>query len=83
MEQQESQVNKIALGVPHPNEECNCRVCGKPLYSTDHSNFEITFHCSSPEARFWDFDRGTIEQNISKKHWDESKEEVYLNKNLS
>lgn len=58
--------------------DLKCRVCGKALYSTDWGNREITYHCSSPEARFWDFDRGTAEQVKSKKHWDESREEIFF-----
>lgn len=53
-----------------------CKVCGAPLYATDRDSFEITYHCSSPEARFWDFERGTREQTLAKKHWDESRVEV-------
>jgi hypothetical protein len=60
----------------HPDEKC--RVCGKPLYSTDHDNYEVTYHCSSPEARFWDYERGTQEQEVSKRHWEQSREEVCL-----
>ena len=62
--------------------DLNCIVCGQPLYPTDHDNFEITYHCSSPQARFWDFDRGTREQDISKEHWDKSRLEVYIKKTV-
>jgi hypothetical protein len=48
------------------------------MYATDQGNCEITYHCSSPEARFWDFDRGTIDQSMAKKHWDQSIQEVFL-----
>ena len=50
-----------------------CRVCGAPLYTTDKDFHEITYHCSSREARFWDFDRGTEAQALSKEHWDTSR----------
>jgi hypothetical protein len=50
------------------------------MYVTDHGNSETTYHCSSTEARFWDFDRGTIEQVEAKKHWDQSIREVFLNR---
>lgn len=50
------------------------------MYPTDRNNFEITYRCSSPEARFWDFDRGTAAQKISKDHWDQSLREVFLNR---
>jgi hypothetical protein len=54
----------------------NCVVCGSPLYNTDKSFSETTFHCSSLEARFWDFERGTAEQAEAKDHWDKSKKEI-------
>jgi hypothetical protein len=57
-----------------------CPVCGSPMYPTDRNNFEITFRCSSPEARFWDYDRGTAAQKVSKDHWDASLREVFLNR---
>jgi hypothetical protein len=50
------------------------------MYATDQGNSEITYHCSSAEARFWDFDRGTVEQAQAKKHWDQSIREVFLNR---
>jgi hypothetical protein len=55
-----------------------CGVCGAPMYATDKGNCELTYHCSSPEARFWDFDRGTAEQALAKQHWDQSIREVFL-----
>ncbi len=61
--------------------ELNCVVCGSPLYNTDRSFHETTFHCSSAEARFWDFERGTADQANSKDHWDRSKREIQ-NSNL-
>lgn len=54
----------------HPSEKC--RVCGAPVYSTDHDKVEVSYHCSSDEARFWDFERGTPEQEKAKAHWDQS-----------
>lgn len=53
-----------------------CIICGSPLYNTDQSLSEISYHCSSPEARFWDFDRGSIEQIKAKDHWDQSRQEI-------
>jgi hypothetical protein len=50
------------------------------MYPTNRSNFEITFRCSSPDARFWDFDRGTKEQADAKEHWDQSLREIFLNR---
>ena len=55
-----------------------CHICGSSLYPTDHGNQEITYHCSSSEARFWDFDRGTIDQLKSKEHWEKSRIEKFL-----
>jgi hypothetical protein len=55
-------------------------VCGSAMYPTDRNNFEVTYRCSSPEARFWDFDRGSLDQKISKEHWDKSLKEVFLNR---
>jgi Zn-finger nucleic acid-binding protein len=57
-----------------------CPVCGSAMYPTDRNNFEVTYRCSSPEARFWDFDRGTLDQKVSKEHWDRSLREVFLNR---
>jgi hypothetical protein len=59
----------------------NCTVCGSALYATDWGSFEVTYHCSSAEARFWDFDRGTPDQNKAKEHWDKSRQEVLLDRN--
>jgi len=78
MTEPEGQPGSGAVGIVHP--DSTCRVCGSPLYSTDHYNFEITYHCSSEAARFWDYDRGTIEQDKAKWHWDQSREEICLNK---
>jgi hypothetical protein len=50
------------------------------MYPTDRNNFEVTYRCSSSEARFWDFDRGTLDQKVSKEHWDKSLKEVFLNR---
>jgi hypothetical protein len=62
--------------------EIRCKVCGHTLYSTDWGNHQITYHCSSPEARFWDFHRGTPDQHKAKEHWDLSKEEIFFNEDL-
>ncbi len=56
----------------------SCPVCGSAMYPTDRNNFEVTYRCSSPEARFWDFDRGTAAQKEAKDHWDKSLKEVFL-----
>jgi hypothetical protein len=60
-----------------------CKICGNSLYSTDWGNYQVTYHCSSAEARFWDFDRGTSAQARSKDHWDASREELFFRKPLS
>lgn len=65
---------------PAASSDLNCAVCGAPMYATDQGNCEVTYHCSSPEARFWDFERGTSEQATAKKHWDQSIREVFLNR---
>jgi hypothetical protein len=57
-----------------------CAICGCQMYATDYGNSEITYHCGSPEARFWDFDRGTTGQAKAKQHWDQSIREVFLNR---
>ena len=55
-----------------------CNVCGQPLYPTDQCNLETTLHCSSTEARFWDFERGSLEQLKAKEHWDKSRKAMHL-----
>jgi hypothetical protein len=56
--------------------ELKCVICGAPLYNTDRCFAEFSYHCSSPEARFWDFERGSAEQIKAKEHWDKSKQEI-------
>ncbi len=56
--------------------QLTCLVCGSALYNTDQCLNEYIYHCSSPEARFWDFERGSTEQIKSKEHWDQSKKEI-------
>ena len=53
-----------------------CILCSVPLYITDRFLSEFSYHCSSNEARFWDFERGTQEQETAKKHWDLSRQEI-------
>jgi hypothetical protein len=65
---------------PSSEAPLTCAICGQPLYVTDKGNCEVTYHCSSPEARFWDFDRGTVAQHQAKEHWDRSIREVFLNR---
>lgn len=54
-----------------------CTLCGAPMYITDHGNHETIWHCSSKEAEFWSFDRGTFDQARAKKHWDCSRREIF------
>ena len=65
------------IGTQHDHDVCV--VCGFPLYATDHDKLEVTYHCSNPEARFWDYDRGTKAQEVAKDHWDRSRVDVFLN----
>jgi hypothetical protein len=58
--------------------EYRCPVCGQKRYVTDHGNHEWTVHCSSLEARFWDFERGTLQQTMSKQHWDQSRLDMFF-----
>ncbi len=53
-----------------------CIICGSTLYNTDQCLTEYSFHCSSPEAKFWDYDRGSSDQAKAKNHWDESRQEI-------
>ena len=53
-----------------------CTICAATLYQTDQCLSEYIYHCSSAEARFWDFDRGSVEQMLSKDHWDKSKQDI-------
>jgi hypothetical protein len=46
------------------------------MYSTDFGHYETTYHCSSEEARFWDYDRGSKAQSKAKEHWDASKKDI-------
>jgi hypothetical protein len=61
----------------HP--DLRCKVCGAQLYLTDHGNHQSIYHCSSPLARFWDFERGSMDENIAKVHWENSAHMIYLN----
>jgi hypothetical protein len=61
------------------SESPKCKVCGSRMYITDRGGFCVIYHCASDEARFWDFPRGSQDQHLSKKHWDESAEEVCKN----
>jgi hypothetical protein len=70
--------NESPAHIHTPPSTLTCSICGLAMYPTDRGNYEITYHCSSPEARFWDFDRGTSAQAIAKDHWDKSRLEIFL-----
>jgi hypothetical protein len=59
-------------------QEFHCPVCGEKRYITDHGNHEWTLHCSSPEAHFWEFERGTLQLTLSKRHWDQSRLDLFF-----
>jgi hypothetical protein len=59
------------------NSDIKCSICGSRLYVTDKCLKESTYHCSSKEAMFWTFNRGSIDESNSKSHWDKSRLEVY------
>jgi hypothetical protein len=73
----EQQNHGFANHAEEKYQPASCNICGSFLYPTDHGNQEITFHCSSVEARFWDFDRGTMDQLNAKEHWDKSRVEKF------
>jgi hypothetical protein len=56
--------------------DLRCTICSQPLYNTDRCLSEFSYHCSSQEARFWDCERGTIEEIKAKDHWDLSRQEI-------
>jgi hypothetical protein len=49
-----------------------CKVCGSQLYRTDGGGHLVTLQCSSENAMFWNFNRGTKEQAQSHKHFMDS-----------
>jgi hypothetical protein len=61
-----------------PDVAYNCPVCGARRYVTDHGNHELTLHCSSTAARFWDFPRGSAGQTEAMQHWNRSRQELFL-----
>ena len=46
-----------------------CKICGSKLYRTDGGGKIVTLQCSSESAMFWNFNRGTKEQNQSHDHF--------------
>lgn len=57
-------------------EKYKCPVCGGELYRTDAGGNSATLQCSSDEARFWDFPRGSQEQKKAHDHF--MKSTVYV-----
>jgi hypothetical protein len=55
-----------------------CPVCGSKRYVTNFHDLEITIHCSSIEAKFWNFGSATLAHTVAKQHWDQSKLEFCL-----
>ncbi len=49
-----------------------CRICGAKLYRTDIGGNKKTYQCSSDEAKFWEFTRGSKEQLTAHKHFYDS-----------
>ena len=62
--------------------EFKCSICESRMYITDHCYREVILHCSSDEARFWDYNRGSKDQMDAKEHWDKSILEVYKNEEI-
>ncbi|HEY6901442.1 MAG TPA: hypothetical protein VI233_12395 [Puia sp.] len=58
----------------------NCPICSAALYVTNYGNYEAILHCSSDEARFWNFERSSPEQLAAKLHWDQSRKELFLSR---
>lgn len=53
-------------------EKYRCALCGEYLYKTDGGGKIVTLQCSSEEAKFWNFDRGSDAQKISHEHFIDS-----------
>lgn len=52
--------------------EHRCKICGSPMYRTDGGGPTVTLQCSSDEAKFWNFDRGTKLQHDAHNHFMDS-----------
>jgi hypothetical protein len=53
-------------------EKYKCSLCGEYLYKTDGGGPTVTLQCSSEEAKFWNFDRGTEAQRVGHEHFHKS-----------
>jgi|ERR1035437_2504701 hypothetical protein len=49
-----------------------CSVCGSPMYRTDAGGHDATLQCSSDRAKFWNFTRGSKEQDEAHDHFEKS-----------
>jgi hypothetical protein len=58
-------------------ESRRCPVCGSPMYITHHFHEQITIHCAAPEAKFWQYPKGSLAEDIARIHWDRSREDLY------
>jgi len=50
-------------------EKYRCPICRSELYRTDAGGHSVTLQCSSEEAMFWNFPRGSEEQKKSHEHF--------------
>ena len=50
-------------------ENYKCPICRSELYRTDAGGRNVTLQCSSPEAMFWNFPRGTEDQKKAHDHF--------------
>lgn len=49
-----------------------CPICRGALYRTDAGGNSVTLQCSSDEAKFWNFPRGTEDQKKAHDHFMQS-----------
>jgi hypothetical protein len=62
--------------------DLKCSICGSLLYNTDRCLSEFSYHCSSEAAKFWDYERGSKDEEKAKDHWDLSRQEIPNNGNV-
>lgn len=53
-------------------EKYRCSLCKEYLYKTDGGGHVVILQCSSEEAKFWNFDRGSEAQRIGHEHFNKS-----------
>ena len=66
-------MNRNNLNTSLDRLENHCPVCGQRRYMTNRGDREWTLHCSSLEARFWNFERGSFAETIARQHWIQSR----------